>query len=285
MNPRRYLYFPGCKLDPFLPHYGLATRAVLTALDVALVDHELNCCGYPVRDQDQTASILAAARNLALAARAGLALMTPCQCCYGQLKHADYWLRQREALRRHVNDQLAEEGLRWEAGTGIYHLLQVLETSIGLEAIRARIRQPLTGLGIAAHYGCHALRPGHVTGFDNPLAPTLFEKLVSVTGAKAINWPLRLECCGYPLRGPNDRLADRLMGRKIADARQAGARLLATACTYCQLQFGAQEGEGRDKTDRGAGLPAMLYPQILGRAMGIDDAALGIPAGDPNADW
>jgi heterodisulfide reductase subunit B len=277
MKPRRYLYFPGCKLDPFLPSYGLATRAVLAALDVELVDRELNCCGYPVRHQDQLAALLAAARNLALAARAGLALMTPCQCCFGQLKHADYWLRRRDDLRRHINALLADEGLHWEAGSGVFHLLQVLGTAIGMETIRARIRQPLKGLDIAAHYGCHALRPGHVTGFDNPLAPTLFEKLVEVTGATAVNWPLRLECCGFPQRGQNDRLADRLMTRKAADARQAGARLLTTACTYCQRQFGAAKDD--------AAMPAMLYPQVLGRAMGIGDRALGIVGGDPGANW
>ncbi len=271
MQTRRYLYFPGCKLEPFLPRYDRSTRRVMAALDVELVERELNCCGYPVRDQDPVASVLAAARNLALAAREGLALMTPCQCCYGQLKHADHWLRQREDLRRYVNATLKEEGLIWKAGTGAFHLLQILATEIGPEAIRPRIRHPLKGLNIAAHYGCHALRPGHVTQFDNPLAPTLFEKLVDVTGATAVPWPLRLECCGHPLRGKNEDLATKLMQRKIEDACQAGAQVLATACTYCQMQFGAASSVAEGHKADGPFLPAVLYTQLLGRAMGLPE--------------
>lgn len=275
MRTTRYLYFPGCQINPALPQYGRSTRAVMAALDIELVDRELNCCGYPMRDQDLTASILAAARNLALTARAGLALMTPCQCCYGQLKHADYWLREKQDLRRYVNTILQDEGLAWEAGIGVYHLLQVLFEDIGVETIRARIRRPLQGLKIAAHYGCHALRPGRVVQFDNPLAPTLFEKLVEATGATAVDWPLRLECCGHPLKGKNDPLSLKLMERKIEDARQSGAQLLTTACTYCQIQFDAVHSARGLEAPNGPDLPAVLYSQILGRAMGLpdDDAA------------
>lgn len=278
MQTTRYLYFPGCKIDPLLPSYSHATRAVMAALEVDLVDRELNCCGYPVRDQDLAASVLAAARNLALAARSGLALMTPCKCCYGHLKHADYWLREKEDLRRYVNGRLKDEGLAWETGIRVYHLLQVLAEEINIKAIQARITRPLQGLKIAAHYGCHALRPGHVVQFDNPLAPTLFEKLVAVTGAAAVDWPLRLECCGHPLWGRNDRLSLKLMARKIVDARQAGAQLLATACTYCQVQFGAVRHDHRTEADNGHDLPAVLYSQILGRAMGLPADQLGLKA-------
>ncbi len=279
MNTLRYIYFPGCKLDPFLPHYDSATRSVMTTLGVELVDCEFNCCGYPVRDQDLAASVLAAARNLALAAREDLPLMTPCQCCFGQLKQADYWLRQRDDLRQYVAAALAEEGLAWKEGRGIYHLLQVLAAEVGLETIRSHIRKPLRDLKIAPHYGCHALRPGHVVQFDNPLAPTLFEQLVAVTGAIAVDWPLRLECCGHPLRGKNDHLSTKLMRRKTEDARLAGAQMLATACTHCQMQFDDAHALGECPGDRTHDLPALLFIQILGQAMGLSDAELGLATG------
>ncbi len=275
MTTGRYLYFPGCKLEPLLPRYDRSVRRIMAALGVELVARELNCCGYPFRDQDPFAAVLAAGRNLALAAREGLALMTPCQCCFGQLKQADDWLRRRKDLRRGVNAVLREEGLVWEAGIGVFDLLQVLGTDVGPDKIRKRIRRPLEGLNVAAHYGCHALRPSRVTRFDNPLAPTLLENLVEATGARAIDWPLRLECCGHPLRGKNDRLADKLLLRKIEDAREAGAHVLATACTFCQIQFGSARGQ---KTGRAGDAPApqaVLYSQILERAMGLRDTDWG----------
>ncbi len=275
MKTRRYLYFPGCKLEPFLPRYDRSVRRLMTALGIELVALELNCCGYPIRDQEPAASMLAAARNMALAAREGQALMTPCKCCYGQLQHTAYWLQRNEDLRRYVNAHLETEGLTWVAGGDVFHLLQVLAVEIGDEIIRAGIRQPLNGLRIAAHYGCHALRPGHITRFDNPLAPTLFENLVETTGARAVHWPLRLECCGRPLKGKNDHLAGRLMQRKIKDAREAGAHVLATACTHCQMQFDHLDGQWTGGADEAPLPQAMLYSQVLEQAMGLKGAEQG----------
>ena len=162
MAPNTYLYFPGCKITPLLPQYDTATRAVLRAFDVRLDHTELNCCGYPMRHQHLAASVVAAARNLAIADREGLPLLTPCQCCYGNLKQAAYWLGENAALRDFVNGQLKAEGLRWHPNIPVRHLLSVLANDIGLPAIRARVSRPLSGLRVAAHYGCHALRPGHV---------------------------------------------------------------------------------------------------------------------------
>lgn len=276
MKTASYLYFPGCKIAPFLPHYDRSIRAVMAALGIALQDCELNCCGYPMRHQDWAASLLAAARNLALTARAGATLMTPCKCCYGHLKHADYWLQERPDLRRYVNLILKDEGLAWEAGIPVRHILQVLDEERGRDALRNRIRRPLHGLRIAAHYGCHALRPSQVVQFDNPLAPTLFEKLVVATGASAVDWPLRLECCGHPLQGRNADLALKLRTRKIEDAREAGAQLLATACTHCQLQFDNVH-DGPDPANSNHP-PAVLYSQILGRALDLPIHELGLEA-------
>lgn len=276
MHAIRYLYFPGCRIEPLLPHYDRSARAVMAALDIELADSAFSCCGYPMRQQDQAASVLAAARNLALAAREGMALMTPCKCCYGQLKHADYWLRERRDLRRYVSGILKDEGLEWASGVPVHHLLQVLAEEAGRGTLHDRIRRPLKGIRIAAHYGCHALRPGNVVQFDNPLAPTLFEKLIETAGATAVDWPLRLDCCGHPLQDRNARLADRLMARKIEDARQAGAQLLATACTYCQIQF--DRAGSQDHAD-GHHLPAVLYAQILGLALDLPINELGLEAG------
>lgn len=274
MAAETFLYFPGCKIDRFVPQYGVSTRAVMTQLGITLDETELNCCGYPVRHESFTASILAAARNLAIAAAKGLPLMTPCKCCYGNLKHADYWMRRDSHLRRQVNAILAKEGLAWQKEIHIRHLLTVLDETVGHQRLQEAVIRPLTGVRVAAHYGCHALRPGNITHFDNPLSPTIFERLVAVTGAIAVQWPLRLECCGHPLWEKNNRLSLALMTEKLNDARQSGAQILTTACTYCQMQFDTiQAGHANDAAQR---LPAVLFTQLLGRAMGLPDEILGL---------
>ncbi len=275
MTARTWLYFPGCKINTFMPQYGLSTRSVMTALGISLDQTELNCCGYPVRHENFAAFMVAAVRNLAIAAARGLALMTPCKCCFGNLKHADHWMHQDETLRRQINALLAKEGLAWRQGIVIRHLLSVLDEAVGTDALKTAVTRPLTGLRVAAHYGCHALRPGNITQFDNPLAPTLFERMVALTGATAVNWPLRLECCGQPQTGKNNRVAMALMTRKLDDARQADAQIMATACTHCQMQFDDGQFEYGPPTGC-APVPAVLYTQLLGTAMGLPEEALGL---------
>ena len=272
----KFAFFPGCKMDYYLEPYGKSSRAVLEALGVELVEMEFNCCGYPVRHLSSESFLLAAARNLALAEERQIDLVTPCKCCFGTLKHADYNLRSQEGLRNRVNRHLEQEGLRWRGKSVVKHLLSVLLDDVGLGAIGSRIERPFRRLAVAAHYGCHALRPGNVMGFDNPLAPTIFESLVSVTGARPVAWPRRLECCGAPLREKNDPLSLRLAGRKLADAERAGAALLCTACTYCQIQFDTARSQAFDPPDPASVLPSLVYTQLLGLALGLSEDVVGL---------
>ena len=271
-----YLYFQGCKLAPFLPQYDRSVRAVLDTLAVTLVDSEFNCCGYPVRGYDFTASMLCGARILAKAATARLPLLTPCKCCFGNLKQADYWMRRNTGLRDRVNGLLMEEGLQWVQGVQVRHLLSVLAEDVGLVRIRAAVKQDLKGLAVAVHYGCHALRPGDVNQFDNPLAPTIFENLVAAVGARPVTWSLRLDCCGHPAWEKNDRISLGLSRRKLADARASGAGLQVTACTYCQMQLDGNCGQGLSETGGQEVLPAVLVTQLLGAAMGLGEEAMGL---------
>jgi heterodisulfide reductase subunit B len=272
----KLLYFPGCKLGSHLPAYDRATRAVMDQLSIELVDREMNCCGQPIRHQSFTAYLFSAARNLALAEAEELSILTPCKCCFGSYQHARYWLRRKPQLRRHINALLAEDGLCWEDRSDVFHLLSLLHRQVGEAALRARVNAPLAGVRIAAHYGCHALRPAEITGFDNPTAPRIFETLVAVTGATPVSWSRRTECCGNPLWEQNPRMSLALMEKKLQSAREAGADCLCTACTHCQLQFDGIRRQ-RPEADPAEGkLSAMVYPQLLGLSMGLPPERLGL---------
>jgi len=272
----KYAFFPGCKIPFYLEQYGSATGAVLDAVGVELLEMEFNCCGYPVRNLNFEAFVLSAARNLALAEQQKLDILTPCKCCYGSLKHADHWLRERKLLRREINRELDREGLWWYGEARIKHLLQVLAEDIDEEVITQKIKKPFPNLRVAAHYGCHALRPGNIVQFDNPLSPTIFEELIAVTGAEPVEWSRRLECCGHPLWEKNNKLSLKLMEGKLADAGQSGAHVLATACTYCQIQFDAVQATNLPEEAEASRVPAILYPQLLGLSMGLPEKVLGL---------
>lgn len=267
----RFAYFPGCKMAYHQPRYDASVRTVLDALGVRLTEIPFNCCGDPFRDKDFKTFVFSAARNMALADREHQTILTPCKCCYGSLKHAHYWLKQDASLRREIGGLLESEGLRWHSGIRVRHLLTVLLRDVGTAALHARVRRPLNGLAVATHYGCHALRPASVTRFDNPLAPTIFEMLVSATGADVVIAPLRLECCGHPLWERNNRLSIRFAARKLADAKRSGADLIATACTHCQIQFDAVRSLRTTTEAALEHLPAVPVTRLLGMAFGLDE--------------
>jgi heterodisulfide reductase subunit B len=167
-----------------------------------------------------------------------------------------------------VAKQLEEEGLSPAQHIQIKHLLTVLDEDVGADRLRQKTVNPLTDLKIACHYGCHALRPSRVTGFDDPFAPTIFERIIQALGATTVEWDLRLECCGYPLRGRDNVVSTALMRKKLEDVRTSGADLMATACTYCQMQFGQERSTLPANDPLHTAPEAVLFTRLVEKAFG-----------------
>jgi len=272
-----FALFLGCTIPARLKQYESSSRVVLGKLGVELVDiKDFNCCGYPIRNSDFKAAILSAARNLALAERENLNILVLCKCGFGMLKHAEYHMKENPTLRGEINTTLTKEGLAFEGGIAIKHLLSVLYYDVGVEAIREKITRPYRELKIATHYGCHALRPSDIVQFDDPVNPTLFDKLIEATGAESIDWQARLDCCGAPLFGTNDDLSMDLVGKKLLNARESGADYLCVGCPYCHIQFDTVQKMINSKRGGNHLLPSILYPQLLGLSLGIDSESLGL---------
>jgi heterodisulfide reductase subunit B len=270
-----FALFLGCTIPARLTQYESSSRAVLEKLGVGLVDiREFNCCGYPLRNIDFKVFLLFSARNLALAEKKNLNVMALCKCCYGSLKKADFLMKENASLKKEVNTTLEKEGLKYEGRIEVKHLLSVLHKDVGIEAIKGKMATAFKGLKIATHYGCHALRPSQVVGFDNPVAPTLFDQLVEVTGAESIEWPMKLECCGAPLWGINDRLSMDLTLKKLNDGKKSGADYVCAACPYCHIQFDKVQKMILSQRNVNHPLPSILYTQLLGLTLGIDRKVL-----------
>lgn len=273
----KYALFLGCNIPARAEQYGAASRAVLERLGVGLVELKaFNCCGYPLRNVDQRAFVLSSAKNLAIAESEGLDILALCKCCYGSLKKAAHLLDHDLQMKAGVNKTLQKSGLHYEGSVEVKHLLTVLHRDVGLEAVKRSLRRSYKGLKIAAHYGCHALRPSEVTQFDDPVNPSLFDELVNATGAESVDWASKLECCGAPLLGINDDVSKSLTSKKLKDGKEAGSHCLCTACPFCHLQFDAVQKTMASRNGGGEPLPAILYPQLLGLCMGLDEETLGI---------
>jgi heterodisulfide reductase subunit B len=276
---KRLALFRCCVTSLRLQHYESATNAVLGALGVAFEDvAEFGCCGYPLKNFDFKAYVLSAARNLALAEKKYLNIMTSCNCCYGSLKQAQKLLDEDLGLLRDINGMLSKEGLYYRGQVKVFSVLEVFHDLLSAGAIQKHVTKAYSGLKVAVHDGCHLLRPSNVVAFDHPLAPKKFDALVALTGAQSVPWAKKLECCGSPLSGVNDALAENLGRTKLESARQAGADLVCVICPYCQIQFNWVQDRAARSGQTGDMPTSLYYHQLLGLCLGIDPERLGITA-------
>ena len=258
----RHALFRCCVTALHLPEYEQATDAVLAGLELNTVPvKEFGCCGYPLRNVDQMAWLLASGRNLALAEAYDSSIVTVCNCCYGTLKHCAWILSRDETLRDHVNDSLRKEGLRYVGTAKVRHFFEVLNEDVGGERLKEKMRQSADGLGVAIHYGCRILRPSGILGMDNPFHPTLLDTFVEAVGARSVNWKRKTDCCGAPVMTTDKELSATMAESKVAAARKADAEAICVACPFCQLRLAKMEQEG-------PALPVISFPLLL--AMGME---------------
>lgn len=278
---KKFALFIGCNIPAKVGQYEMSARAVLEKLNIDIADiKDFNCCGYPLKNTDQTAWILSSARNIALAENAEKDILTLCQCCFGSLKKANALLKEDNELKVNINKILGKEGLKYNGTSLISNYLSVLHNDITIDELNKKILDHYKDLKIATHYGCHALRPSEIMQFDDPVSPSIFDNLVNITGAKSIEWPGKLDCCGAPVLGINDNLSYDLTEKKLGNAKKAGADFICVACPWCHMQFDKIQDQIVSKRNKGYNLPSILYTQLLGLRMGIGKEELGIDSPD-----
>ncbi len=63
---------------------------------------------------------------------------------------------------------------------------------------------------------------------------------------------------------------------KITGAQTAGADFITPVCSYCHLQFDTAQTNMRDEISSDKLLSVLLFPQLLGLCLGLDEKSLGI---------
>lgn len=163
------------------------------------------------------------------------------------------------------------ENLAWGGDTQVRHLLSFLTHDIGVQSIQKQIQRKLPPKNVVVQYGCHALRPYSITGFDNPFAPNIFERLLTITGLRVVEWSKSTECCGHPILNRHPDLSLKILQNKFHTARKAGADYICTACTHCQMQYETMEpSPAIDDIN----LTPLLFTQLLGAALGLSEEVL-----------
>ncbi|OQY25039.1 MAG: hypothetical protein DRJ03_02185 [Chloroflexi bacterium] len=271
---RRIPFYPGCLVHQRMPEYEAATRAVLRPLGIELkIVQQAVCCGSPVVESFTADWVYLAAYNLALVERIGYeAVVTVCGGCTNTLTRAARAL-QDPAMRAEANRRLAPLGLSVTGRVDVIHLVRLLVERE--DEVRARIVRPLP-FSVALTNPCQVFRPGDVMGFDDPVRPQSVRRLVEMTGVEVVEYGGEDECCGATLYLADQALSLAAGRRKLEAVQEAD--VLLHGCGNCQLLLRRFQrliihDEVRLRKR------ALLLPQLIGLAMGLPEAELGLREG------
>lgn len=273
---KSYTYFPGCSSEATAVGLDISTRAIAEVLGMELKELEdWNCCGStPYGSLDETESIVIAARNLALAEKTGLDLVTPCSSCFVTLNKARIHMMEKPQLKEKVNAALAAANLEYKGTVKVRLLIEALMSDITTKQISGKVKKPLKDLKVAPYTGCQEVRPKF--GFDHPENPVALDDIVTAVGADVVPYPSKCKCCGGSAVIAEEGLTLELMYRLLDDAAKNGAECIVTPCPLCQMNLDAYQGKVNAKYNTKFNLPVLFVTQLIGVAVGLKADQLGL---------
>lgn len=274
----KFAFYPGCVVQSEQYAYEISARCIFPKLGIQLIDIEgFSCCGYPLKSVSIPSWFYLSARNLALVEKHGLNIFTLCNGCNLSFLEVKHFLEKDQPLKEEINDLLSREGLRYTGNVKSLHILQVLLDTIGIDVIKSAVKKPLSGLKLATHYGCHALRPSKLEMPDDPENPISLEKIIMALGATTKEYPERLDCCGQGLAMTTGKTALAISGLKLKAIQDQKFDGLVTICPFCTKMFDAKQNVIKMSTGQTSLMVPVTYiTQLIGLAMGMSFEELGL---------
>jgi heterodisulfide reductase subunit B len=268
-------YYPGCSLQGTAKEFDLSLKEVLKVLDVNL--NEINdwcCCGASsAHVMSHILSVALPARNLLLAKHRGMQnVVAPCAACYNRLKVSQHELKFDEKMRMKVEEILEE---KISNGVEILNLIGLFQ-KIGLGKIKTAIKINLKEIKAACYYGCLLVRPHDILKFDDPENPSSMEEIVSIIGAKPIEWNYKIECCGASHSIDNTEIVEQLSKNILNDAIKHDANVIVVACPMCHSNLDMRQKNILKKYPQQKAIPILYLTQLLGLSMGLNYKDLGL---------
>jgi succinate dehydrogenase / fumarate reductase cytochrome b subunit len=273
-------YWPGCVSRGFTPELHGSMAKVAPLLDIELIELDRgNCCGAGViAEHNQELADTLNARTFALAQQTdGELMMNICSTCQGAQSECQERLDANGEYRDHVNRTLEPEGLSYTKGLANKNFLWLLVEELGLDALRARVERPLSGLRVGPFYGCYIVRPKTRIGIDadHPRDKYL-EQVIDALGGTVIDYAGSHKCCGFPIITMNKQASLTQAGRHLGDAVDAEADCLVTPCPLCHLNLDLQQPLAERVVGRELKMPVLHLPQLVGLALGLEPKELGM---------
>jgi len=278
----KYALYTGCTARESTPELLKSTMAIADKLGIELVLlDEASCCGAShLQDFDELLSAVLNARNICYAEKLGLPMVTICNTCQLNTSLTKERLDTDPDFRAKVNEKLAEVGLEYKGTSEVKHFLYALQDDYGYDKIAQEVVNPMSDTNIAAFYGCHNIRPSHLqqktNGGENPYKPVSLDNLIIALGGNAVEYESKNKCCGFHVELQNPTTANRLSATAMTDAIDNDADVMVTPCPLCHLRMDVQQHNISKEAGREVNIPVLHLPQMVGIALGIEPAKLGL---------
>jgi heterodisulfide reductase subunit B len=263
----RFAYYPGCTAASTSIEYDESIRETSRYLGIDLEEiPDWTCCGATSGHIiNRELAIALPSRNLALANKMSLAIVSPCPACSLRHKIAEHELKKDPELKAKIEKDI---GINLELTRKTMHFLEVLFREVGLAAIQEKVQKPLKGLRVVTYYGCYLVRPPEITGFDDPENPTIMDKIVEALGAEVLDWSYKVNCCGGGLSIVAPEVVKKLTGKIVMSASEVGADAIVTACGICQANLDMRQ----PKNSGSHPMPIFYFSELSALAFGSPNA-------------
>lgn len=273
----KYAPFFGCMMTTKYPQFEAAVRKTAAKIGMELVDIDgFTCCPDPIYFQarDKIEWYTVAARNISLVEDTGLDIVTTCSGCTATLSEVNIHLKEDAELRELVNKKLKKIGREFKGTIDVRHAVTVLRDDFGYDKVAETVVNPLKGLKVAVHYGCHLLKPSHIMRVDDPDHPTILQNLLKAIGAEPVPHDKNLLCCGRACM--NSQIPDKMVIDIIESIQKSKADCMGLICPTCFDEFDMGQIIRGRKYKKQLNVPVIYYFQMLGIAQGLTPHEVGL---------
>ncbi|OGF65191.1 MAG: disulfide reductase [Candidatus Fischerbacteria bacterium RBG_13_37_8] len=276
MIEKEYAYFPGCSLKGTARGYEESLLQVFSTLGIKMKEiDDWNCCGATFyMSVDEMLSFTLSCRNMALADKMGGKMVIPCAACYLATKKTKDYVQKYDTIGGKIRGALNEVGLKYSDKVQLKHPVEILHDDYGLKELSSKVKKSIEHLKVVPYYGCQLVRP--YTDVDDPMHPSIMDKVLSALGAKVVNYPLKTRCCGGSLMGTIEDIALRLNYILLKEAVERGGNCIAVLCPLCQFNLDCYQDEINARYNANFSIPVMYFTQVIGMALGLDKEKIGL---------
>ena len=275
----RVAYYKGCLASLSAKELDVSTQALAPMLGIELEELEsVTCCGAgDIHEAEPDYYLHLNARILAYAEETGCdTLMTICNVCTLNLRQADFELKNDDALRDRVNENLEAVGAPpYSGGVDVKHLLWMIAAGDGYEKLKAVAHKGLQGpQGRARSTVARSCARRSCSASTTPTDRRRSRRSSRPAAASPIDYPAKMKCCGFPIIQAREELALGELIQPIQQSIEAGADAMVTPCPLCHLSLDAWQQKLEAQTGRSFQMPIFHLSQLIGVAAGLEDSEL-----------